>query len=85
MSNRQIIVEGAGIDPTGGGITMPNTGLPAEQVIWAYRLLLEREPESQGVIDQYIQAQSTRDLVDNILGSPEFRSKHPLFSAPLVL
>lgn len=52
------------------------TALPADAVAWAYRILLDREPEN----DQVIQAKqdsltSLRELRRSILDSDEYRSK----------
>ncbi len=44
-----------------------------EQVIWAYRLLLEREPESELVISEKLNNKSLGDLINEFLSSPEYR------------
>lgn len=50
----------------------------AESVIWAYRLLLGREPESDDVINKHMNAASQKILVENFMRSGEFSSKFPL-------
>ena len=47
-----------------------------EIVTWAYRLLLDREPESAAIIDAACQCESASALVDGIIASPEFLAKH---------
>jgi len=52
-----------------------------EQVIWAYRLLLDREPENEMVISDYIKKyQSPDQLRDVIISSEEYQSKNPAFT-----
>ncbi len=47
-----------------------------QYVIWAYRLLLDREPESEATIQAKLATQSTtRELREEILNSPEYRSR----------
>jgi FkbM family methyltransferase len=48
--------------------------LTEDHVIWAYRLLLDRDPESDAVIRQKLSAwRTTRELRIDILSSQEFR------------
>lgn len=47
-----------------------------ERVIWAYRLLLEREPESEAIIDAGTQCESANSLVSGIIASQEFLAGH---------
>lgn len=48
-----------------------------EQVIWAFRLLLEREPESYKVIVEKMKCHSLDSLIQEFLKSEEFQEKHP--------
>jgi FkbM family methyltransferase len=51
-----------------------------DQVLWGYRLLLEREPESEAVVADKAKCSSVGALVEEFLGSSEFRDKHPNFT-----
>lgn len=52
-------------------------GLTPEHVAWSYRLLLDREPESQTVLNGWLNAcQSTESLRREFMHSYEFRSKN---------
>jgi FkbM family methyltransferase len=52
--------------------------LDREVVVWAYRLLLDREPESEDVIAAMQRAWKTaRDLRRNVMTSAEFRKNNP--------
>lgn len=51
--------------------------LTKEQIIWGYKLLLEREPESQIVIEEKMKCKSIHDLVYDFMRSTEFQDKHP--------
>jgi FkbM family methyltransferase len=56
-----------------GGVT-----IDAEDVRWAYRLLLDREPESRSVIAEKLDAfGSRRALLGAMLSSLEFRERYP--------
>jgi hypothetical protein len=78
-------VKGAGRG--GHGSTRRRARTPArtfalgrEDVLWAYRLLLDREPESERVIEDKIATLgSWRALRATILHSPEFRAANPEF------
>lgn len=49
-----------------------------EHVVWAYRLLLDREPEGEEAIQPKLRAWTTaRELRTDIMASEEFRSKNP--------
>src|SRR3954452_20701307 len=51
--------------------TMPS--ITADDVIWAYRAFLRRDPESTDVITRWVDGGGTlRDLVDLLLQSEEF-------------
>lgn len=57
-----------------------------ETVRWAYRLYLDREPESEDVVQQFLSAcATTRDLRKALMSSAEFRGSNPetLFFAPV--
>lgn len=53
------------------------SGLTKEQIVWGYKLLLEREPESDRVIDEKMKCESVRSLVQDFMQSSEFQEKHP--------
>jgi hypothetical protein len=55
--------------------------LSREEVIWAYRLLLERDPESDVVIAEKQQCASLHDLVSEFLQSQEFRGRNGIESS----
>jgi FkbM family methyltransferase len=57
--------------------TADGNGLTKEHVIWAYRLLLDRDPESDAVIAEKLQLENTKDLRRNFMLSPEFGAKNP--------
>lgn len=49
-----------------------------EHVVWAYRLFLDREPESTEVITEKLRAwRTTRDLRADFMTSAEFQQKNP--------
>lgn len=49
-----------------------------EEVIWAYKLFLDREPESQEVIDGKVEnLSSTVELRKEVMASDEFKLKNP--------
>jgi FkbM family methyltransferase len=52
-----------------------------EHVIWAYRLLLDRDPESEDVIGPKIAgSRTTAELRHHLITSAEFREKNPDFA-----
>lgn len=52
--------------------------LTREDVVWAYRILLDREPESEAIISARLSVhKSTQELRADIMSSPEFRLKNP--------
>ena len=56
-------------------------GLTREHVVWAYRLLLDREPENEDVIGPKLAGSSnTRELRNHLMTSGEFRDKNPDFA-----
>src|SRR3954465_8217298 len=56
-------------------------GLTREHVVWAYRLLLERDPESEDVIGPKLAgARTTAELRHHLITSAEFRDKNPDFA-----
>jgi FkbM family methyltransferase len=56
-------------------------GLTREHVIWAYRLLLDRDPESEDVIGPKLAgSRSTAELRHHLISSTEFREKNPDFA-----
>lgn len=56
---------------------MPDQGLTREHVVWAYRILLDRDPEDESVILPKQKAyRSTRELRADIMASQEFSEKN---------
>src|SRR5207237_206556 len=56
-------------------------GLTREHVVWAYRLLLDREPENDDVIAPKLAgSRDTRELRRHLITSSEFREKNPDFA-----
>jgi FkbM family methyltransferase len=52
-------------------------GLTREHVVWAYRLLLDRDPESEDVIGpKLVGSRDTRELRNHLVTSAEFREKN---------
>jgi FkbM family methyltransferase len=53
-------------------------GLTRDHVVWAYRLLLDRDPESDDVIGPKLAgSRDTRELRHHLITSAEFREKNP--------
>jgi FkbM family methyltransferase len=56
-------------------------GLTREHVVWAYRLLLDRDPESDDVIGPKLAgSRTTAELRHHLITSAEFREKNPDFA-----
>ena len=56
-------------------------GLSREHVIWAYRLLLDRDPENEDVVGPKLAgSQTTAELRHHLMTSAEFREKNPDFA-----
>ena len=56
-------------------------GLTRDHVVWAYRLLLDRDPESEDVIAPKLAgASTTAELRRHLITSAEFRAKNPDFA-----
>lgn len=56
-------------------------GLTRDHVVWAYRLLLDRDPESEDVISPKLAgSRDTRELRHHLITSAEFREKNPDFA-----
>ena len=56
-------------------------GLTREHVIWAYRLLLDRDPENEDVIGPKLAgSRTTAELRHHLITSAEFRDKNPDFA-----
>ena len=52
-------------------------GLTRDHIVWAYRILLDREPESEDVILPKMRGyQNTRDLRNDIVTSEEYQEKN---------
>ena len=55
--------------------------LTREHVIWAYRLLLDRDPENEDVIGPKLAgSRNTAELRHHLITSAEFRDKNPDFA-----
>lgn len=54
-----------------------------EEVRWAYRLFLDREPESQEVIDHFRNVRGTGELRTTFMRAAEFRSRAPAAYLPM--
>src|SRR5215210_46231 len=58
-------------------------GLTRDHVVWAYRLLLDRDPENEDVIGPKLAgSRDTRELRHHLITSAEFREKNPDFAHP---
>src|SRR3954469_6119476 len=56
-------------------------GLTRDHVVWAYRLLLDRDPENEDVIGPKLAgSRSTAELRHHLITSAEFRAKNPDFA-----
>ncbi|MCC7418448.1 MAG: FkbM family methyltransferase [Acidobacteria bacterium] len=56
-------------------------GLTRDHVVWAYRLLLDRDPESEDVIGPKLAGSAnTAELRHHLITSSEFRRKNPDFA-----
>ena len=56
-------------------------GLTRDHVVWAYRLLLDRDPESEDVIGPKLAGSAnTAELRHHLITSAEFRQKNPDFA-----
>jgi FkbM family methyltransferase len=56
-------------------------GLTRDHVVWAYRLLLDRDPESEDVIAPKLAgSRTTAELRHHLMTSAEFRDKNPDFA-----
>jgi len=59
-------------------VTAHPGGLTRDHVVWAYRLLLDRDPESEDVIGPKLAgSRNTRELRNHFITSAEFREKNP--------
>lgn len=60
---------------------MAATALTPDHIIWAYRILLDRDPESdQAIAGKLAGCHSTRDLRLELIASAEYRTKNPEFA-----
>src|SRR5437588_7903868 len=56
-------------------------GLTREHVVWAYRLLLDRDPESEDVVGPKLAgSRDTSELRRHLMTSAEFLAKNPDFA-----
>jgi len=61
----------------------PKPSLSSASVIWAYRLFLDREPDSPSVVaEKAKRLMSTAELRKEFINSEEFKQKHPGFHSP---
>ena len=61
--------------------TITPGGLTRDHVIWAYRLLLDRDPENEDVIGPKLAgSRDTAELRHHLITSAEFREKNPDFA-----
>lgn len=58
-----------------------NKPVSRDEVLWCYRLLLGREPESEAVVQSQLRAPSRRELMMGFLTSMEFAHKNPDLTA----
>ena len=64
----------------------PSAALTRKDVISAYRLYLDREPENEQVIDEHLRkCSSPQALRDNFIYSTEFREKNPALHFPVLI
>jgi FkbM family methyltransferase len=60
---------------------MSDEGLTRDHIIWAYRILLDRDPESEAVILPKLKGyRTTRELRSDMVTSEEFREKNRDFA-----
>jgi SAM-dependent methyltransferase len=52
-------------------------GLTRDDVIWCYRTLLQREPETEAVVRWHLTASHWRSMVQAFIGSDEFQTRRP--------
>lgn len=65
--------------PAANSVLHRQRGLTRDQVVWAYRILLDSEPESEhGIRVKMLAHRSVRDLPYEMLSSPEYRQKNAL-------
>lgn len=53
----------------------PRGGINRDDVVWCYRTLLGREPESEEVIASHLKALDLRGLIQGFVTSPEFAAR----------
>lgn len=58
--------------------------LTPEAVTWAYRLLLDREPENDQAVDNHLSLESTRQLRHIFMRGAEFRGGNEIHYAPVL-
>src|SRR5207249_2196645 len=64
--------------PVAAATTVHPGGLTRDHVVWAYRLLLDRDPENEDVIAPKLAgSRDTRELRHHLMTSGEFREKNP--------
>ena len=63
-----------------------SNALTSEAVKWAYRLYLDRDPESDQVIEEHLsKCSTTEELRNNFIYSTEFREKNPALHVPVLI
>jgi 2-polyprenyl-3-methyl-5-hydroxy-6-metoxy-1,4-benzoquinol methylase len=64
----------------------PSAALTRDDVVSAYRLYLDREPENEQVIEEHLRkCDSPQALRDNFIYSTEFREKNPALHFPVLI
>jgi len=62
------------------------SGLSRDAVLWAYRLFLDREAESDEVVDEHLRkCSTTEELRANFIYSTEFRENNAALHVPVLL
>jgi 2-polyprenyl-3-methyl-5-hydroxy-6-metoxy-1,4-benzoquinol methylase len=62
--------------PNVRGLTISRSPMPTEDdVVWCYRHILEREPESRSAVERHLALKDFRGLVLNFINSREFQKK----------
>lgn len=63
-----------------GGRTLSPNVLTLDEVVWAYRLFLDREPESLEMVQEKAKRlKSQSELREDFMRSEEFRHNNPAF------
>ena len=63
-------------------LVAPGTGVSRDDVLTAYDMFLDRQPENEFAITWHMQFPNRRSLAEHMLGSEEYRRRTPAASAP---